>query len=270
MTAEIDARRLRKVMRELEEESGRRAAGKRRSKAKKKAVKRRRRPKSEDHADAPLVLPPIPEGRWTPPGIAFEMLPRPLQAALVELIGPLYEELVLAAPDALERSTGLTLNEAERLLCKESGLKALSGGFNDMRDILEQGAKGNAHAQLAFEVFVHQARQWVGSFFLQMNGADALVFTAGIGENQPVIRQAVCSDLDALGIVLDPEKNKATGATEATISAPDSRVKVMVIPTNEELVVAREVKRFLEKPDASPAATRSVKRKKTAPPSTTS
>jgi acetate kinase len=170
----------------------------------------------------------------------------------------------------LMRATGLTLDEAERLMCKESGLKALSGGFNDMRDILEQGAKGNAHAQLAFEVFVHQARQWVGSFFLQMNGADALVFTAGIGENQPVIRQAVCSDLDALGIVLDPEKNKATGATEATISAPDSRVKVMVIPTNEELVVAREVKRFLEKPDASPAATRSVKRKKTAPPSTTS
>ena len=128
-----------------------------------------------------------------------------------------------------------------------------------------QAAKGNARAQLALDVFVHQARHWIGSLFLQMNGADALVFTAGIGENQPPIRRAVCDDLSELGIVLDPEKNNATRATEATISAPDSRVKVMVIPTNEELVVAREVKRFLEKPHAAPAATRAVKRKKPAP-----
>jgi acetate kinase len=170
----------------------------------------------------------------------------------------------------LMRATGLTLEEAERLMCQESGLKALSGGFNDVRDIMEQGTKGNAHAQLAFEVFIHQARHWVGSFFLQMNGADALVFTAGIGENQPAIRRAVCRDLDALGIVIDPAKNKATGATEATISAPDSRVKIMVIPTNEELVVAREAKRFLEMPEARQAATRSAKRKKSAPPPITS
>jgi acetate kinase len=170
----------------------------------------------------------------------------------------------------LMRATGLTLDEAERLMCQESGLKAMSGGFNDVRDIMEQGTKGNARAQLAFEVFVHQARHWVGSFFLQMNGVDALVFTAGIGENQPAVRRAVCRDLDALGIVIDPEKNKATGATEATISAPDSRVKIMVIPTNEELVVAREAKRFLEMPDASLAATRSAKRKKSDSPPLTS
>jgi acetate kinase len=165
----------------------------------------------------------------------------------------------------LMRATGLTLDEAERLMCQESGLKALSGGFNDVRDIIEQGTKGNARAQLAFEVFVHQARHWVGSFFLQMNGVDALVFTAGIGENQPAIRRAVCRDLDTLGIVIDPEKNNATGATEATISALDSRVKVMVIPTNEELVVAREAKRFLEMPEDAPASTRIAKRKKSAP-----
>jgi acetate kinase len=165
----------------------------------------------------------------------------------------------------LMRATGLTLDEAERLMCQESGLKALSGGFNDVRDIIEQGTKGNARAQLAFEVFVHQARHWVGSFFAQMNGVDALVFTAGIGENQPAIRRAVCRDLDTLGIVIDPEMNNATGATEATISAPDSRVKVMVIPTNEELVVAREAKRFLEMPENAPASTRIAKRKKSAP-----
>jgi acetate kinase len=159
----------------------------------------------------------------------------------------------------LMRATGLTLDEAERLMCKESGLKALSGGFNDMRDILEHAGKGDARARLALEFFVHQARRWIGSFFLEMNGVDALVFTAGIGENQAPIRQAVCDDLDALGILLDPERNKATGATEATISAPDSRVKVLVIPTNEELVVAREAKRFLEKQEGAPASARAAK-----------
>jgi acetate kinase len=164
----------------------------------------------------------------------------------------------------LMRTTGLTLDEAERLMCKESGLKALSGGFNDIRDIQTEAARDNIRAQLALEVFVQQARHWIGSLFLQLNGADALVFTAGIGENHPPIRRAVCENLSELGILLDPEKNNATRAAEATISAPGSRVKVMVIPTNEELVVAREVKRFLEKPHAAPAHARSAKGKKSA------
>src|SRR5215471_4293632 len=77
----------------------------------------------------------------------------------------------------LMRSAGLTLAEAEKILCQESGLKALSGGFNDMRDIEEQAIAGNAHAQLALDVLAHQARHWIGSFYLQLNGADALVFT---------------------------------------------------------------------------------------------
>jgi hypothetical protein len=104
---------------------------------------------------------------------------------------------------------------------------------------------------LALDVLVHHARHWIGSFLLQLNGADALVFTAGMGENQTGIRQAVCDHLDQLGIVLDPEQNQATRAREGVISTPNSRVKVLVIPTNEELVVSREVKRFLEK---SPSA----------------
>jgi acetate kinase len=145
------------------------------------------------------------------------------------------------------RSMGLSLDEAERLMCKESGLRALSGGYNDFRDIEEHARQGNARARLALDVFVHQARHWIGSFLLQLNGADALVFTAGIGENRASVRSAVCADLDQLGIVLDAEKNNATLGQQATISAAGSKVKVMVIPTNEELVVAREVKRFLEK-----------------------
>jgi acetate kinase len=146
----------------------------------------------------------------------------------------------------LMRSTGLSLDDAEKTLCKESGLKALSGGYNDFRDIESQAGQGNARARLALDVFVHQARHWIGSFFLELNGADALVFTAGIGENRPATRHAICADLDQLGLILDSARNESTTASEAVISAASSKVKVMVIPTNEELVVAREVRRFLE------------------------
>jgi len=147
----------------------------------------------------------------------------------------------------LMRATGLSFEEVEKRLCQESGLKALSGGLNDIRDIEREAARGNARARLAVDVLVHQTRHWIGALLAQMNGADALVFTAGIGENQPRIRALICENLDQLGIVLDPEKNAATKAAEAEISAAASRMKVLVIPANEELVVAREVKRFLEK-----------------------
>ncbi len=146
------------------------------------------------------------------------------------------------------KTLGLSIEEAQRQLSKEGGLKGLAGGLsNDIRDIQEAAAKGNAKAQLALDVFVSEARRWMGSYFFQMNGADAIVFTAGIGENRAELRAAICANLDQLGIVLDVEKNNSTRATEAVISAANSRVKVLVIPTNEELVVAREAKRLLAK-----------------------
>jgi acetate kinase len=147
----------------------------------------------------------------------------------------------------LMRAQAITLEEAERQMCKESGLKGLSGGFNDLRDLQAQAGQGNARAQLALDVLVHQTRHWIGAYFLQLNGADALVFTAGIGENQSALRQAICADLDQLGLALDPALNASVIGKQALISAPSSRVKIMVIPTNEELVVAREVQRFLRK-----------------------
>jgi acetate kinase len=150
-----------------------------------------------------------------------------------------------AVPYAV-KTLGITIEEAQRQLTKESGLKGLSGVSNDIRDIHTAAAQGNAKAKLALDVFAANARHWIGSYFFQLNGAEALVFTAGIGENQFELRAAICANLDQLGIVPDAEKNTATRATETIISAPDSRVKVMVIPTNEELVVARETKRFLE------------------------
>ena len=146
------------------------------------------------------------------------------------------------------KTLGISLDEAQRQFAKEGGLKGLSGGLsNDIRDIQEAATRGNAKAKLAIDVFVSEARRWIGGYFFQLNGADAIVFTAGIGENRAELRAAICADLDQLGIVLDPEKNQATRATEAVISAAHSRVQVLVIPTNEELVVAREAKRLLQK-----------------------
>lgn len=150
-----------------------------------------------------------------------------------------------AVPFAM-RSLGLSLEEAERQLCKESGLKGLSGVSNDMRDVSMTAEKGDAKAKLAVDVFVASARHWIGACLAQLNGADALVFTAGIGENRTEIRAGICADLEQLGIALDPQLNAHTRAQESIISAANSRVKILVIPTNEELVVAREVKRLLD------------------------
>jgi len=144
------------------------------------------------------------------------------------------------------KTLGIIVEEAQRQLTKEGGLKGLSGLSNDIRDISDAAQKGDAKAKLALDAYVASARHWIGSYFLQLNGADAIVFTAGIGENREDLRAAICANLENLGIKLDAEKNNSTRATEAVISAADSAVKIFVIPTNEELVVAREAKRFLE------------------------
>ena len=144
------------------------------------------------------------------------------------------------------KTLGLTVEEAQKQLTKQSGLLGLSGVSNDIRDVTAAANGGNAQAQLALDVFVASARHWIGAFFLEMNGADAIVFTAGTGENRAELRAAICANLGNLGIKLDAEQNLATRATEGLISAPDSAVKIFVIPTNEELVVARECRRFLE------------------------
>jgi acetate kinase len=145
------------------------------------------------------------------------------------------------------KTLNISIEEAQRQLSKEGGLKGLSGVSNDIRDITTAADHGNAQAKLALDVFVASARHWMGSYFLQLNGADAIVFTAGIGENRASLRAAICANLDQLGVVIDPQANEALQAREGVISAPESRVKVMVIPTNEELVVARETKRLLER-----------------------
>jgi acetate kinase len=144
------------------------------------------------------------------------------------------------------RTTGASLDDLEQQLFLEAGLKGLSGGLNDVRDLTEQTSRGNTRAQLALDVLTHECRRWIGGFLLELNGLDALVFTAGIGENQAALRASICARLDQLGVRLDTVANDKTRAKEGIISAPDAPVKVMVIPTNEELVVAREVRRHLE------------------------
>jgi len=149
-----------------------------------------------------------------------------------------------AIPYAM-RSLGLSLDEAERQLTKDSGLLALSGVSNDIRDIKAAAKAGNPNARLALDHFVHSIRHWIGAFILELGGIDALVFTAGIGENGPDIRAAVCANLETFGICLDSTKNDACQATEADISTTDSPARILVIPANEELVLAREVFRKL-------------------------
>ena len=149
-----------------------------------------------------------------------------------------------AIPYAM-RTLGISLDEAERQLTKESGLLGLSGVSNDIRDINEAAAAGNPDAQLALDALVHSIRHWIGAFMLELGGIDALVFTAGIGENGNGTRAAVCQQLEAFGLKLDPAKNDACRATEADISAADSPARIFVIPANEELVLAREVFRKL-------------------------
>jgi acetate kinase len=149
-----------------------------------------------------------------------------------------------AIPYAM-KTLALSVEEAQRQLTKESGLKGMSGVSNDIRDIAAAAEQGNAKAQLALDVLISEARRWIGGYFFQLDGADAIVFTAGIGENRASIRASICADLDNLGIRLDPKLNAETQGREAIISTPDSKVKVMVIPTNEELVVARETRRLL-------------------------
>lgn len=151
----------------------------------------------------------------------------------------------MAVPFAV-MELGLSLEEAVRQLSKEGGLLGLSGVSNDLRDVKTAAAQGNPRARLAIDCLVYSIRHWLGAYAFQMGGLDAIVFTAGIGENNPDIRAAVCAGLEGFGVRLDPAANEKLSGPESFISTPDSPVRILVVPTNEELVVARETRRLLE------------------------
>ncbi len=145
---------------------------------------------------------------------------------------------------ALLRATGLSLPQILDELANRSGLLGISG-FNDLRDMEAAAAKNDCHARLALDMFVESVRDYLGAYLLLLGGADAIVFTGGIGENSASMRAAICADLDWLGIQLDSNANAAARG-EMPVHAATSRVQLWIMPTNEELIVARQAKEFLQ------------------------
>jgi acetate kinase len=143
---------------------------------------------------------------------------------------------------------GLTFNEVESVLNKQSGLLGISGLTNDMRELLAESDENNdRRARLAVEIFCYRARKYIGSYLAAMNGADAVIFTGGIGENSPKIRSLICQELTWLGVELDEEQNEyQTNGREGKISKENSKLAVYVIPTNEELLIARDTVRLIK------------------------
>lgn len=140
----------------------------------------------------------------------------------------------------------LTLHEANTLLNKHSGLAGISGVSSDMREIIEAADEDQKNSQLAIDAYCYRLKKYIASYAGVMNGADALVFTAGVGENAPLIRKKACDSLDFMGIKIDDDKNNSAVGIEMDISTDDAKVKTFVIPTNEELVIALDTKRIFE------------------------
>ena len=139
----------------------------------------------------------------------------------------------------IQKVKGLTADEADKLLNKESGLYGVSGVSSDCRDIREAGANGNKRAKLAMKILAHNIKKIIGSYIAEMNGVDALVFTAGIGENDRALREEVCKEMAFLGIEIDEAYNQTCPRGEnVDISKKGARVKTYVIPTNEEYMIA--------------------------------
>jgi acetate kinase len=139
----------------------------------------------------------------------------------------------------LVNSLGYDLNKVNVLLNKDSGMLGLTG-YSDLRDIQEQAAQGNEDCKLALEMNAYRIQKYIGAYTAAMNGLDAIIFTAGIGENSSILRALVCKDMDYFGIQLDTQKNDIKSSDLREISAINSKTKVLVIPTNEELEIAKQ------------------------------
>jgi acetate kinase len=140
----------------------------------------------------------------------------------------------------------------ESLLNERSGLLGLSGRSRDMRDLLQAEAEGDERARLAIDVFCYRARKYVGAYFVALGGADAVIFTAGIGENSAEVRQRICGGLECIGVAVDPERNAvAVGGVAGEIGVAGSRLPAWVIPTDEERLIARDTFAVVSDPGAA-------------------
>lgn len=142
-----------------------------------------------------------------------------------------------AIPFYLARETGMSIQQLDDLLNKESGLKGICGE-NDMRTIVAQAEKGDARSELAINIFCYRIKKYIGSYLAALNGIDAIIFTGGIGENSSLIRERCCQNLQNLGIDIDPEKNNNHSKNILEIQTDTAPVKVLVVPTNEEFEIA--------------------------------
>ncbi len=141
--------------------------------------------------------------------------------------------------DFICQKEGITISEMNNILNKKSGVLGISGVSSDFRDIEAAAEKGNQRADLALKVYASKVKTYIGGYMAELNGADAVVFTAGLGENGILMRKMICSDLENLGLILSPERNQVRGQ-ETCISTDESPVKILLIPTNEELMIARD------------------------------
>jgi len=144
----------------------------------------------------------------------------------------------------LMKKEGLEADEVDNILNKKSGLLGVSGVSNDSRDVKEAAKNGNERAELARKLFNYRVKKYIGSYAAAMGGVDAIVFTAGIGENAKDVRKDVMEDMEFLGVEIDEKANDVRGETRE-ISTKDSKVKVFTIPTNEELVIARDTEEIV-------------------------
>lgn len=138
----------------------------------------------------------------------------------------------------------LSIDETNTLVNKKSGVQGISGVSSDFRELWSAAEEGNERAKLALEVFIHQVKKYVGAYAAVLNGVDLIIFTGGIGENDQHVRQGVCKDMEYLGLKIDEKVNASIHGADETISTPDSRIKAMVITTDEELVIAMDTLRL--------------------------
>ena len=150
-----------------------------------------------------------------------------------------------ALPFFLADHLGMSLKEIDTILNKESGLKGICGS-NDMREVIDKKNEGDEQGRIALEVYTYRIKKYIGAYYAALGHLDGIVFTAGIGENSPEIREMCCENLNRLGIIIDTTRNRTADQGEREITAPDSQVKILVIPTNEELRIAQETKRVIE------------------------
>ena len=149
-----------------------------------------------------------------------------------------------AIVEFLANKHGMTVGETITYLNKKSGVSGLSGVSSDFRDLTEAANNGNHRAELALDVFTYSCKKYLGAYAAALGGVDCVVFTAGIGEHDGAVRKAIASDMEYMGIKIDEEKNAHIGDGIADITGEGGKVKVLVIPTNEELVIARDTERL--------------------------